>query len=405
MDHENFDPTGMAASMTPQTPTKQRVQFLDLLRGWSVIVMIQTHVFNSTLRLDILATPFFDYIRFIDGLVAPSFLFASGMAYAVTTRRKAAQYLSFGRPLLRQMTRLLFILLIGYGLHLPKFNYYHLRYEAGAQAWGVFWQVDVLQCIAMSLILLQVLLLILRSERLLYAVATAVTIAVVAVTPFMWTIDFFTMLPVPLAEYLNGLHRSLFPLFPWLAFLFAGAVTGYRFQLAREAAAAQTGGDPLLRITRETAVAGVAMIALSFVLNAIPGSASGPNDPWGLSPAFFLLRLGLVLLICAGMAWWETARTVSPASAVCLIGRESFLVYATHLILLFGRFGGAPFVDRINRSFGYPEAITTTLVLFGLMYALAYAWERVKSSPVLLKRSVQGLILAGFLLVFFFGPN
>ena len=398
-------PYGKVASMSAHTPTKQRVQFLDLLRGWSVIVMIQTHVFNSTLRPEILAAPFFDYIRFIDGLVAPSFLFASGMAYAVTTRRKAAQYLTFGRPLLRQMTRLIFILLIGYGLHLPKFNYYHLRYEAGAQAWEAFWQVDVLQCIAMSLILLQVFLLILRSERRLYALAAVITVGVVAVTPYMWTIDFFTVLPVPVAEYLNGLHRSLFPLFPWLAFLFAGAVTGYRFQLAREAAAAQTGGDPMLRITRETAIAGVTLIALSFVLNAIPGVISGPNDPHGLSPGFFLLRLGIVLLICAGMAWWEKARSVSPSSAVCLIGRESFLVYATHLILLFGRFGGAPFTDRVNRSFGYPEALATTLVLFGLMYALAYGWGRVKSSPVLLKRSVEGLILAGFLLVFFFGPN
>ncbi len=147
---------------------KKRIEFIDLLRGWAVIVMIQTHVFNATLIPALTQNGFFDFVRFIDGLVAPSFLFASGMAYAVTTRRKINDYLSFGTPLFKQFGRLLFVLLIGYGLHIPKFNYYHLRYEAGALAWQAFWQVDVLQCIAISLMFLQVMLLILRSERRLY---------------------------------------------------------------------------------------------------------------------------------------------------------------------------------------------------------------------------------------------
>ncbi|HUI66403.1 MAG TPA: heparan-alpha-glucosaminide N-acetyltransferase domain-containing protein, partial [Bacteroidota bacterium] len=110
-----------------QPSPKKRIEFIDLLRGWAVIVMIQTHVFNATLTPEITGSAFFEIIRFIDGLVAPSFLFASGMAYAVTTRRKMADYLSFGMPLVRQIGRLLFIMLIGYSLHIPRFNYYHLR--------------------------------------------------------------------------------------------------------------------------------------------------------------------------------------------------------------------------------------------------------------------------------------
>jgi uncharacterized membrane protein len=388
--------------MSPHTPIKQRIQSLDLLRGWAVIVMIQTHVFNGTLRQEILASPFFNYIQFIDGLVAPSFLFGAGMAFAVTTRRKIGGYLSFGHPLFRQIGRLLFIMLVGYGLHLPKFNYYHLRYEAGAAAWEVFWQVDVLQCIAVSLLLLQFLLLVLRSERRLYFAATVIAAAVVVATPLMWTIDFFTVFPVPFAEYINGLHHSLFPLFPWLAFLFAGAVTGYRFQLAREASAGVKGGEPAIRMTAEV---GIASFALSFVLGTLSIGISGGGDPHGLSPGFFLERLGLVLLLCAGLAWWERVRSVSASSVVCLMGRESFLVYTVHLILIFGRFGGASFAERVNRTYGYLEAVAATLVLFSITYLLAYGWSRVKHAPPRLRRTVEGLIVAGFLLVFFFGPN
>ncbi|HTR98772.1 MAG TPA: heparan-alpha-glucosaminide N-acetyltransferase domain-containing protein, partial [Bacteroidota bacterium] len=86
-----------------QVAGRKRIEFIDLLRGWAVIVMIQTHVFNATLPDAITRTWFFEVLRFVDGLVAPSFLFASGMAYAVTTRRKINDYLAFGPPLFKQL--------------------------------------------------------------------------------------------------------------------------------------------------------------------------------------------------------------------------------------------------------------------------------------------------------------
>src|SRR5512135_2725297 len=92
----------------------KRVQYIDLLRGWAVIVMIETHVFNATLRPDIKTTDFFDILNFINGLVAPSFIFASGLAFAITSRRKIAEYTTLGPPLYKQILRLLFILGIGY---------------------------------------------------------------------------------------------------------------------------------------------------------------------------------------------------------------------------------------------------------------------------------------------------
>jgi hypothetical protein len=87
------------------------------------------------------------------------------------------------------------------------------------------------------------------------------------------------------------------------------------------------------------------------------------------------------------------------------MGRESLLVYATHLMLVFGKFGYFTFTDRVNRTFGYGEAIITTLILTGMMYLLALGWTRVKSAPPRVKRITQGVVLAGFILVFFFGPR
>jgi hypothetical protein len=87
------------------------------------------------------------------------------------------------------------------------------------------------------------------------------------------------------------------------------------------------------------------------------------------------------------------------------MGRESLLVYTTHLMLVYGKFGYFTFTDRVNHSFGYAGAIITMLILIGMMYLLALIWSRVKSAPPRVKRLTQGVVLAGFVLVFFFGPR
>jgi uncharacterized membrane protein len=388
----------------PAPPAKKRIEFIDLLRGWAVIVMIQTHIFNSTLRPEIMESVLYDVIKFIDGLVAPTFLFASGMAYAVATRRKVNDYLSFGTPLLRQIGRLSFILLIAYLLHVPRFNYHHLRYEAGATAWQIFWQSDVLQCIAVTLLLLQALLLILRSEQLLYRVVLVCSVGIVFATPIMWGIDFWQFWPVPLASFMNGLHYSIFPLFPWAAFLFAGALTGRYYLHAKDGETAGVSGAVDAWMKRTAGAAG-GLILVSFAFHPIARLIYPVYDYWGFSPSFFMLRLGIVLMIMGGMYLAEKRWTVAPSSVITLMGRESLLVYASHLFLIYGRYSGTTFTEIVKHSFGYPEAVAATTGLLLLMLALAYAWSNVKKGPPALKWGIEGAILLGFALFFYYGPN
>lgn len=369
-----------------------------------MIVMIQTHIFNSTLRPEIMETVLYDVIKFVDGLVAPTFLFASGMAYAVATRRKMKDYLMFGAPLVRQLVRLLFILLIAYLLHIPKFNYRHLRYDAGQTAWEIFWQSDVLQCIAVSLLVLQVLLLVLRSEKLLYRVVLALTAGIIFATPIMWGIDFWQFWPVPLASFMNGLHYSIFPLFPWAGFLFAGALTGYYYLGARDRDASGAANAVDMWMKRVAYGAG-AMILVSFAFHPLATMIYPTYDYWRFSPSFVMLRLGIVLIVMGGMYLAEKHIRISPSSIVTLMGRESLLVYATHLFLLYGKYDGKNVLDMIARSFGYREAIGMTLGLMLLMLALAHAWSRIKKAPPLVMRGVQAVVLGGFILYFFYGPN
>ncbi len=382
---------------------KKRIEFIDLLRGWAVIVMIETHVFNATLTSANTESGFFTVLTFINGLVAPSFLFASGLAYAVTTRRKMQDYLRFGTPLFRQLGRLLLILLIGYTLHIPRFSWAHCRYIAGDHAWELFFQADVLHCIAVSLLLLQVLLLVLRSEIRLYRAVVGLTLAIVFATPLMWDVDFRGILPLPIAAYMNGLHDSLFPLFPWSAFVFAGAITGWQYLRAKDRESAG-GTGAVVATMRSAAWIGAGIIAFSFALHPVASVVYPVYDYWKFSPSFFFLRLGLVLLLCTGMFAYERLRGVSPRSVVTLIGRESLIVYVTHLLLIYGRFGSFTFSDAVNRSFGYLQAGAVTVALFLLMTLLAFFWSRVKQGSLPVRRGIQAAFLVILVGIFFTAP-
>jgi uncharacterized membrane protein len=392
-------------STTGPGGSRARLQFIDLLRGGAVIVMIQTHVLNAALRDDLRATATYHVVSFIDGLVAPSFIFASGFVFAVALGRKLPDYLSFGPALGRQVVRLLFVLALGYVLHTPVFSLRRLLEGVPEEAWTAFWAVDVLQCIAVSLLLVLAILQIVRTERRLFAVLAWATAGVILATPFAWSVNPAWLFPLPVGAYLNPGHGSQFPLFPWSAFLLSGVVAGGAFMAARGRAPARPQDDPVRGRVRQFAMIGAGMIAASFALAPVLSTLYPPHDYWRTSPSFVILRLGLVLLLLVLCAVYERRRGVHGGSIVALMGRESLLVYAAHLMLLYGEFPGFSFVRWAGRSWGYGEVVAATVVLIGLMVLLALWWDRVRRGDRRRMRLLQGLALAAFILVFVVSPG
>ncbi|MBP1601478.1 MAG: Acyltransferase domain protein [Acidobacteria bacterium] len=74
-----------------------RYGFVDLLRGLALVVMVETHVVNAYLPAGLRQGPFFYWLAFLNGLVAPSFLFASGYSLVLQGSRYWNDWLHF-RP-------------------------------------------------------------------------------------------------------------------------------------------------------------------------------------------------------------------------------------------------------------------------------------------------------------------
>ncbi len=103
---------------------KEKVRYIsaDLLRGLVIIIMIEVHVFNAFLQPQLRQTLWFSILNFINGLVAPSFLFVSGFAFEVSSGNKLDEMRKFGKAFWKKIGRIFQIIIIGYALHLPFYS-------------------------------------------------------------------------------------------------------------------------------------------------------------------------------------------------------------------------------------------------------------------------------------------
>lgn len=361
---------------------KVRYLFVDLLRGWAVILMIEGHVVNGLLRPDLKGTTVFGLIHFLNGVVAPAFLFMSGFTFAVSSQRKWAEYLLLQKSFFRQVGRLSFILLLAYALHLPYFSLRRIIQEATPQDIASLLQVDILHTIAVSLLTLLLLLLIVRREKWLRYSALVLALAVVFSAPVVWDFDFRNIFPLPIASYFNAKHGSLFPLFPWAGFVFCGTFTSHLFL-----SALQRGEEK--KMMARIFWSGVAIVILGIFSGQVLAHLYRTYDYWYTSPSFFMIRLGLVMMALSGM-WYYEKKTNPRSSVMQVIGQESLFVYALHIILVYGTaLPSGSLVQIFGSSLNFAGCAGVFLGLSTVTCLIAYVWHYLKVKKKIVSRVVQ----------------
>jgi uncharacterized membrane protein len=361
---------------------KKRFYFIDQFRGWAVLFMVETHVLNSFLNENLRPTFAYKALDFVNGLVAPAFLFIAGFSFAIVAMRRWDEYLRLGPSFWKQCGRCLQILLVGYLLHVPRFSLRRLFLTLHWNQRHNFWGVDVLQCIALSLLLLTVLVLVWRRPRFYFTFVAVVAVAVSLLTPRLFSLPLETVLPPALSGYLKRQPYSQFSLFPWLAFVWLGAFVSWLWQKARQAATEA-------RFFRRLLAGGMALVAMFFIIiwkTQVPltfGSFSPSR------PLFFFLKLGLVLMLFSFL-WRSGQKWGNRPALVTAVGQESLLAYAAHIAVIYGGFFG-PFGHSldflIGRNCSWAQVALLTLGLVVATVALSLAWHELKKTrPVLARR-------------------
>ena len=371
--------------------TKSRALFIDILRGLAILVMVEVHVFNELLNPSIKSQSWFSIVNFINGLVAPSFLFVSGLVFVLSLQKGTDDLRKFGKTFWKKLSRIGLILLAGYSLHPPFFSVQKLMNNWTPVVIKQLFIVDILQCIGIGLLILLFARIIFSNDKLFYVFITIVLLVVLLISPVFWKIDFNNFLPIPLASYFNTMNGSLFPIFPWFNFLFAGALVS-KFYIN-----AINQNDEKGFIQKITII-GIGFLILGDLLLRI----AIPNNVEVIQthPVFFAERLGAVFIIL-GCCWYYVQRKENYTSFILNVSRESLFIYWLHLQVIFGRFfNGKSMANLYGGQFNIFWCVLITVAICTLMVYVAkfWGWTKIKY-PHLSKKIVFGFI-AGCIIIF-----
>jgi uncharacterized membrane protein len=361
--------------MAPPETLRSRLGYIDWMRGLACLLMFQTHCYDSWLSAQARQSRFFMYSQLGGTFPAPLFLFLAGISFALVTDKLRQTNLppsQIARSTIRRGAEI-----FGFGLL--------FRLQEFLLAWG--WapksdllRVDILNTIGLSMMLMGILcwlvLVVQRGPRTrlaLVLVAAATALLISLLTPPLWTTWRPTWLPWPLESYIDGVHNlgtsqaGLFPVFPWAAFAFAGLALGFILQSpwARNRGA---------RAFFSLGLAGVVLIGFARWLDARPRQMYAVYDYWHTSPSFFLIRVGMLLMILtASYAWCRWGAGQRGFSPFILLGHASLLVYWVHIEFVYGRVSILP-----KHAMTINGASVGLVVIFLAMLALAYARTKMK---------------------------
>ena len=388
------DQTGSsaAAALSAPAPRPARYGFIDLLRGFALVVMIETHTVNAYLPAGARHAATFFWLTFFNGLVAPAFLFASGFSIMLQASRQWDGWLHFRLPFWKQMRRLGFIILVAYYSHIDDFKFSKYLHPDNPGLWRTALQVDILQCIVVSLLVVHILVFLLRRRSRVACAAGLLAVAVAITTPWMWSQNFSDRLPMSLALYLNPHGISLFPLFPWAFFVFAGSCASHLFLNSVEKGRQN-------RYMRAILVAGVLMIVGSLAARAVPFTLPGRQGFYTTSPLYVVLRAGCVLILCALLYFLERSARWIPRR-VQLAGQESLMVYGVHLWVIFALLRGKHVGPSLGLEMGYAGCLVLSAAIVVFMLWLAKHWHNLKRTHPRLTKLGQAATVLTLVLVF-----
>lgn len=299
--------------------------------------MIEAHVLDSWTRPDARHSWQFESAMLLGGIGAPLFLFLAGLSVSLSAGSKLRRSGDVRTAARAVMMRGLWV--------------FGLAFVFRVQAWilglappRTLLKVDVLNVMGPGIIAAALLWGAFRTPRARVLALGAAALAIALLAPIVRNTPMLDAWPEALAGYLRPPEgQSNFCLFPWAGFVFAGGLVGVLIDGVQTRARETQLNIRLL-------VCGALLAAGAYASSWLP-SPYTHSDFWGGSPAFFLLRAGVITLLIGIAYGWDarhaiwTWRRLSPSasgdraapwSPMQQFGRSSLFIYWIHVEMVYG---------------------------------------------------------------------
>ncbi|WP_281989444.1 heparan-alpha-glucosaminide N-acetyltransferase domain-containing protein [Aquimarina aggregata] len=328
------------------TSPNNRLHFLDAIRAFAIIMMLQGHFVYTLLADEYRDTSntIFNIWEYFRGMTAPTFFTITGFIFTFLLLKQGTIGIDNPR-VLKGVKRAIKVILWGYLLRLSLYALY---------AGGVnpsFYYVDVLQCIGTSLLLLIGIYLIASKYGVVFFQNTILVIGtVIFLLQPMYEACILEFLPKTIANYFTHTNGSIFTIFPWFGYVcFGGFMASLFLKYLKQK-------DFYRYAIMVYLLAGfVLMYFSSSLLMSLHDITSLEIFKSVAYNNFLFIRLGNV---CVLFAVFIILRNLVSHPVVTKVGGKTLSIYILHFFILYGSW----FEFGLNRFFYRALAPTEALV-------------------------------------------
>jgi uncharacterized membrane protein len=342
-----------------------------MMRALAVLMMVEGHTVDAFLSDSFRDTSSasFNIWLTIRGFTAPIFMFTSGVAFTYLLRLNKEPF--FQNPRVKKgIFRFITLVLIAYLLRYPTYTFFNFSVVTREQ-WMTFFTVDALHLIGFGILFILMLALIAEklklNDWLVFTAGALFFFLMFSVTEkIVWTKYF----PIPFAAYFYHGTGSLFPFFPWAGYVICGAVLGS--YLAHNPNSFGT-----KKFCFQLFAAGVTILIVAAGIEIVENIFYDGKTFWTDNLYVITLRLGGVLILNSIMSFIALRIKTLP-ELVKQVGRHTLLIYAVHVIIIYGSAWIPGFDMILHKKMNVVESSIAAVFMIVLMMWMVVLLEKYK---------------------------
>ena len=344
-------------------PKSPRIVFLDSLRAFAILMMLQGHWISGLLDTTLIDTSHWVYRFWLycRGFTAAAFFTITGWVFCFLLLKNPIQ--GPKNPRLKNgIKRGIELLMWGYllRLNLPTLIYGSINTS--------FFQPDVLHIIGISIFL------IILIYRLLYALKEGLGwiflllgLSIFITEPLysIWNLESF---PKSIAAYLIKGYGGVFYLLPWIGYVFMGAAIAFYFKNKY---------DNIRKWALHFLVIGLLLIFISSSILEFIGNTLNlslfQKIAWN---NFLFIRFGDVLVL---LSLFIFLQKWMKNTYWRFVGSHTLELYIVHYFILYGSLSGYGFYKFFSKELLLWESIVSVLLFLASCIGIVFVWKRRKT--------------------------